>query len=129
MNNCSGKPPAAAFSLFEVIVALGVFAISVLGLAMALDSSVQAALEARERAFARMQLDSRLSACLADPPVSGRRVIEARDNQGVRIEETLIPYEVKTTNNLVVTGLWKLKILADWGDQKKETAEIVLYKP
>jgi prepilin-type N-terminal cleavage/methylation domain-containing protein len=127
--NSEYQKATQGFSLFEVIVALGVFAISVLGLAIALDSSVQAALEARERAFARMQLDSRLSACLADPPMSGRRVIEARDNQGVRIEETLIPYEAKTTNNIAVTGLWKLKILADWGQKKQETAEIILYKP
>jgi prepilin-type N-terminal cleavage/methylation domain-containing protein len=118
-----------AFSLFEVLIALGVFAIAMTGLAIALESAIQAALEARERTFARLQLDSRLSACLADPPITGRRVIEARDNQGVRIEETMVPYEAKTTNNEVVPGLWKLKILADWGGKKQEEAEIILYRP
>lgn len=112
-----------------MLIALGVFAIAVTGLAIALESAVQAALEARERTFARLQLDTRLSACLADPPITGRRVIEARDNQGVRIEETMVPYEAKTTNNEAVVGLWKLKILADWGGKKQETAEIILYRP
>ncbi len=119
----------SAFSLFEVLIALGVFAIAVIGLAVALDSAVQAAFEARGRAFARMQLESRLSACLADPPLQGKRVIEARDNHGVRVTETLEPYEVKTTNGDIVPGLWKLKILADWGAKKTETADILLYRP
>lgn len=127
-KNCERKA-SSAFSLFEVLIALGVFAIAVIGLAVALDSAVQAAFEARGRAFARMQLESRLSACLADPPVQGKRVIEARDNHGVRVEETMEPYEAKTTNGDLVPGLWKLKILADWGAKKTETADIILYRP
>jgi len=128
-RRASSLKTVSAFSLFEVLIALGVFAIAVIGLAVALDSAVQAAFEARGRAFARMQLESRLSACLADPPLQGKRVIEARDNHGVRVTETLEPYEVKTTNGDLVPGLWKLKILADWGAKKTETADILLYRP
>ena len=125
LNTC------AAFTLFEVLIALGVFAIAVTGLAIALDSAVMAAFEARERALARMVLESRLSAAMSDPPPNGRRTIEARDNNGVRIEETMDAYEAKTTNGILVTGLWKLKITADWGrrDRSKETAEILLFRP
>ena len=120
-----------AFTLFEVLVALGVFAIAVTGLAIALDSAVMAAFEARERALARMVLESRLSAAMSDPPANGRRTIDARDNNGVRVEETMEPFEAKTTNGVPVTGLWKLKITADWGrrDRSKETAEILLFRP
>lgn len=123
--------PRGAFTLFEVLVALGVFAIAVTGLAIALDSAVMAAFEARERALARMVLESRLSAVLSDPPPGGRRVIEARDNNGVRVEETMDQFEAKTTNGVPVTGLWKLKVTADWGrrDKSKETAEILLFRP
>lgn len=120
------------FTLFEVLIAMGVFAIAVTGLAMALQSSVEAALEARQRSLARMQLESRLSIAMADPPASGRRVVEARDNNGIRVEETLEPYEAKTTNGMAVPGLWKLKIVAGSGDRDskdKETAEILIYKP
>jgi len=123
--------PRGAFTLFEVLVALGVFAIAVTGLAIALDSAVMAAFDARERALARMVLESRLSAVLSDPPAGGRRVIEARDNNGVRVEETMEQFEAKTTNGTLVTGLWKLKVTADWDrrDKSKETAEILLFKP
>ena len=125
LNTCRG------FTLFEVLIALGVFAIAVTGLAIALDSAVMAAFEARERALARIVLESRLSAAMSDPPANGHRTIEARDNNGVRVEETLDPFEAKTTNGTLVTGLWKLKVTADWGrpDRSKETAEILLFKP
>ncbi len=121
----------AGFTLFEVLIALGVFAIAVTGLATALDSAVMAAFEARGRALSRMMLESRLSAALSDPPLNGRRVIEARDNNGVRVEETMEKFEAKTTNGTLVPGLWKLKVTADWGnrEQGKETAEILLYRP
>ena len=123
--------PRGAFTLFEVLVALGVFAIAVTGLAAALDSAVQAAFEARERALARIMLESRLSAAMSDPPLNGKRVIEARDNNGVRVEETLGVFEAKTTNGALVPGLWKLKIIADAGrgNEGRETAEILIYKP
>lgn len=120
-----------AFTLFEVLIALGVFAVAVTGLAIALDSAVMAAFEARERALARMVLESRLSAVLSDPPLNSSRMIEARDNNGVRVEETMEKFEAMTTNGTPVTGLWKIKISADWGrrDKSKETAEILLFRP
>ena len=104
---------------------------AVTGLAIALDSAVMAAFEARERALARMVLESRLSAVLSDPPLTGSRVIEARDNNGIRVEETMEQFEAKTTNGVPVTGLWKLKVTADWDrrDKSKETAEILLFRP
>ena len=124
--------PRGAFTLFEVLIALGVFAIAVTGLVIALDSAVVAAFEARERALARVVLESRLSAVLSDPPPpGGRRVIEARDNNGVRVEETMEQFEAKTTNGTPVTGLWKLRVTADWDrrDKSKESAEILLFRP
>ena len=125
-------PRESAFTLFEVMIALGVFVIAVTGLAMALETSIQAALDARQRSLARMQLESRLAIAMADPPANGRRVIEARDNNGIRVEETFVPYEVKSTNGTIVPGLWKLKVVADSGDRNakgQETAEILIYKP
>lgn len=122
--------PHSAFTLFEVLVALGVFVIAVTGLAMALESAVQAAFEARGRALARVVLESRLAVAMADPP-NGRRVIEARDNNGIRVEETLDPFPAQTTNGTPITGLWTLKITADLDKDGggKESAEILLFKP
>ena len=101
-------------------------------MAIALETAVEAALEARQRSLARMQLESRLAVAMADPPTNGRRIIEARDNNGIRIEETLAPFEAKTMKGTPVRGLWKLKVVAEnaGADGKgKETAEILIYKP
>lgn len=119
------------FTLFEILIALAMFAIAVTGLAIALDSIVQAALGARERALARIQLESRLAAAMIDPPLNGKRIIEARDNNGVRVEETLDPYEVKTIDEKILSGLWKLKVVAHWeerGENGTEEAEILIYR-
>ena len=132
MNRMRKRKTAFGFTLFEVMIALGVFMIAVTALVVALQTSVQAALEARKRSLARMQLESCLSIAMADPPINGRRIIEARDNNGIRIEETLEPYEVKSTNGTIVPGLWTLKVIADSDDKNssfKETAEIIIYKP
>ncbi len=125
------KLSKSAFTLFEVLIALGVFAMAVTGLAVALDSAVGAAVEARERALARVVLESRLAAAMSDPPTNGKRVVEARDNHGIRVEESLDPFEAKTTNGTLITGLWKLKISADFGSARngRESAEILIYKP
>jgi type II secretion system protein I len=125
------RSSAAGFTLFEVLIALGVFVMAVTGLAVALDSAVRAAVEARERALARIVLESRLAAAMSDPPANGKRVIDARDNNGIRVEEWLDPFEAKTTNGSPVTGLWKLKISADFGRTAggRESAEILIYKP
>ena len=122
---------SGAFTLFEVLISLGVFAIAVTGLAIALDSAVMAAFESRERALARMVLASRLSALMRDPPVTGSRTIDARDNNGVRVDEIMEKFEAKTTNGIPVTGLWKIRITADWGrrDKRQETAEILFFRP
>ena len=119
------------FTLFEVLVALGVFSIAVTGLAIALDSAVGAAFEARDRSHSRMLLESRLAAAMSDPPLNGKRVIEARDNHGVRVEESLEVFEAKTTNGVAVPGLYKLTITAEFGKGRsgRETAEILVYKP
>lgn len=124
------RSPPSAFTLFEVLVAMGVFVIAVTGLALALESAVQAAFEARGRALCRVALESRLAVAMADPP-NGRRIIEARDNHGIRVEEALDPFEARTTNGTPITGLYTLKITADFGSlgAGKESAEILLYKP
>ena len=119
-----------AFTLFEVIIALGVFAISVTGLALALQSAVDAALMARQRAMARVVIESSLATAMSDPPTDGRREIEGRTNNGIHVLETLEQAEIKNTNGDLLPGMWTLKVSADWkGGAGKETAEILLYKP
>jgi type II secretory pathway component PulJ len=117
------------FTLFEIMIALGVFMLAVVGIAKAIDSTLQAALEARQRAQCREQLESRLAYCLADPPQIGPpRVIPADKNNGVRVEETLEPYPAKNAKGLEIEGLKKLVIRTRSGTQA-DSAEVLRYLP
>jgi prepilin-type N-terminal cleavage/methylation domain-containing protein len=119
----------AGFTLFEVLIALAVFMLAVTGLALALDTALRAALEVRERSFCRTELESRLAFCQANPPQPGTpRILEAAQNHGVRVEETLAPYSAKNRSGVDVVGLQKLTIIATSGSQSDQ-AEILLNLP
>lgn len=117
------------FTLFEVLIALAVFMLAVTGLAIALNTALQATLEVRQRSFCRAELESRLAFCQAvPPPVGGTRVLGASQNHGVKVEETLVPYPVKNGQGIEVTGLKKLTIKTTSGNQT-DKAEILLNLP
>jgi len=119
-----------AFTLFEVLIALGVFAVAVTGLALALQAAVDAALNARSRMLARTVIESQLAASMANPPLDGRREIEARTNNGIRVIETFEQAEIRDTNNTILPGMWKLKVTAESARAGiKENAEILVYRP
>jgi type II secretion system protein I len=118
------------FTLFEVLVALGVFAIAVTGLAMSLQSAIEAALTARERVLARFVIESRLAAAMTDPPLDGRREIDGRTNNGISVLETFEQVELRDTNGQIIPGIWKLQVTAELGrGGSKERAEILVFRP
>jgi len=118
------------FTLFEVLVALGVFAIAVTGLAIGLQSAVEAALSARQRALARFVIESRLAAAMTDPPLDGKRTIDGATNNGISVVETFEQVELQDTNGQIIPGMWKLQVTAEFGrNPTKEQAEILVYRP
>lgn len=118
------------FTLFEVLVALGVFAIAVTGLAIGLQSAVEAALSARQRALARFVIESRLAAAMTDPPLDGKRTIDGATNNGISVVETFEQVELQDTNGQIIPGMWKLQVAAEFGrEPTKAQAEILVYRP
>jgi type II secretion system protein I len=118
------------FTLFEVLIALGVFAVAVTGLALALQSAVDAALNARTRMLSRTVIESRLAAAMASPPLDGRREIDGRTNNGIHVLETFEQAEIRDTNNAILPGMWRLKVTAEpTRGGIKEIAEILVYRP
>jgi type II secretion system protein I len=122
------KVKKAGFTLLEVLLALGVFALAAVGLVVAIDTALQAALTVRERSMARRELESRLAYCLADPPGPAKRVLTPEQNHGVRVEETLVSWPMKDATGKEVAGMKKLSILTGAG-ALAEKAEILLYRP
>jgi prepilin-type N-terminal cleavage/methylation domain-containing protein len=121
--------PTRGFTLFEVLIALAVFMLAVTGLAIALDTALQAALEVRQRTFCRSELESRLSYCQGNPPPEGSpRVLEASRNQGVRVEESLTTFPARNAAGAEISGLKKLTITTKSGTQTDQ-AEILINRP
>ena len=117
------------FTLFEVLIALGVFAIAVTGLAIGLQSAVEAALSARQRALARFVIESRLAAAMTDPPLDGKRTIDGSANNGISVVETFEQVELQDTNGQIIPGMWKLQVVAKIGKtESEERAEILVYR-
>jgi prepilin-type N-terminal cleavage/methylation domain-containing protein len=113
------------FTLFEVLVALAVFSFAIGGLAIALESMAQAALEARERVLSRLQLESRLAYNLVDPPLEGDRKIKANE---VTTIESMEPVDLTNDQSQKVLGIYRLKITSQC-KKTKDSAEILLYRP
>jgi prepilin-type N-terminal cleavage/methylation domain-containing protein len=118
----------SAFTLFEVLIAMGVFALAFMGLAIALDSAISAGIETRDAANLRAELESRMAYCQAIPPPPGaKRNIAAKDNRGIAIEEKMEPFLVKNEDGEELQNLWLLTIKAE-ANGITETAETVVYQ-
>lgn len=113
------------FTLLEVMIALGIFAIAVVGLITALNTAVEAALQVRQRAMIRSELESQLALRMGFPLQTQRLILEAKDNHGIRIEETLVPYPVKNKDGLAIQNIKKLTITATL-DKQSESASILI---
>ncbi|HLB33548.1 MAG: hypothetical protein A3F67_06050 [Verrucomicrobia bacterium RIFCSPHIGHO2_12_FULL_41_10] len=116
---------AAAFTLFEVLIALTVFIFAVTGLAIALDSMIQSALTARERVLSRLELESRLAYNMTDPPLEGSRTLKSEENHGVEVQESLEPVELKDNQDQLIPNIYRLKINTKIGTIT-DSAEILL---
>ena len=120
-----GGKRGQGFTLLEVMIALGVFAIAVVGLITALNTAVEAALEVRQRAMIRSELESQLALRMGFPLQTQRLVLEAKDNHGIRVEESLAPYPVKNKDGIEIQNIKKLTITATL-DKQSETASILI---
>lgn len=117
------------FTLFEALIALAVFMLAVTGLAVTLDTALQAALQVRQRSLCRWELESRLAYSQANPPPEASpRIIEAERNHGIRVEESLATYPARNAAGTEITGLKKLTIVTRAGNES-DRAVILINRP
>lgn len=110
------------------MIALGVFAMAVVGLITALNTAMEAALEVRQRAMIRQELESRIALCQAIPLDKEKLVIEAKNNRGIRIVESIVPHPVTNKDGVELQTIKKLTITATL-DQQSDSASILVNQP
>ncbi len=123
-----------AFTLFEVLMALGMFVIAVGGLTIALDRAFSAANLLRREEEVRQQIESLLDESLFLPLAvleEGREI--GPDALGVRYAVGVEPTEeFRNMEDEVLEGMWVVTVRAEWqqGGQKQQWRESFLrYEP
>lgn len=107
------------FTLFEVLVALGVFAFAIIGLLMALDSALSAASDARFETLVRRQLENSMAKLESIEPQEYKEVMEIA-MPAMRITETMTAETIVTEERIRLDGFWRVRIEATWSRRGRE---------
>jgi len=118
-----------AFTLLEVLVALGVFSFAVLGMMGALNALLESAREARFHEIVRHRLENHLALYEGGQLKEVSRKVEL-DTPKMTITETVRREQVLNSERTVLEGYWRVTVLAEWeylGVKEKEEASILRY--
>ncbi|HEY8903169.1 MAG TPA: type II secretion system protein [Chthoniobacterales bacterium] len=104
-----------AFTLLEVLVAVGVFAFAALGLLGALESALDGARATQQQSMVREGLSNRL----ASLSVGSLRPLQNDDTEnGVAYHEKVDREEVQNADGVILRGFWRISVKADWSDSR-----------
>lgn len=105
--------PPRAMTLFEVLVALTIFSFAVIGCLVAYNSTLSAAREVRFEAEVRRILEDRIANLEGMELKEYEEQIET-DLPGLKIRETILPEEIVDSERTILSGFWKVEIVATW---------------
>lgn len=132
LHHAIRRRPARGFLLLEVIIALTVFAIVGVGLAVALHESIDSANFLRREAMVRRGLEAMLIEAKAKPK-RGEMAFSQRDEAlGVDYETKIEPLELLNRDREPVEGLYLLKAFARYsadGKPIEDSVEIYVHRP
>lgn len=120
-----------AFTLLEVLLAMGIFGISVLGMMTALNDTLNAARDARTGQRVRGELENRLAA-LEDVELREMDRVTELKSPVMTVKETIRREPVITRGRDQLGGFWRVSVTAEWmagGEPNREEAWILRYKP
>lgn len=120
-----------AFTLLEVLMALGVFAIAVVGMMVALNAILVSAQDARLQQIVRQRLENHLAFLEAGPVKEVNRKVDL-DSPKMTITETVRREQVLNANRTVMEGFWRVEVVAEWeidGVKQKDQASILRFAP
>lgn len=116
-----GRSARRAFTIAETLVALAVFSFAVLGVATALNTTIDAARTVQRESLIRAELQSRL-AILSNRPAREFTFESPPTVEGVIFLESLVPEVVRKEDATLLPGFWKVSVTAKWLD-RGETQE------
>jgi prepilin-type N-terminal cleavage/methylation domain-containing protein len=125
------RPRRQGFTVFEVMIALSIFSLVVVGLATCLNELMDASIQSRREDEILMELETRLSEARRLPLAPGKTELE-KDARGVAYEQEVTVLELQNQRQAQLNGLYQLVIRARWpageGNQERE-AMVYVYQP
>ena len=103
-----------AFTLIEVLMAVGIFAFAAMGLMVALGSTLDGAHQTQREADVRSGIANRLAGLSVGllRPLSNDEV-----EDGVKYHSEVQREEVTNDAKTLLRGFWRLRVRAEWGAQ------------
>ena len=131
MKQISLRPTQHGYILLELIIALSIFSIGVLGLARTLNSSMEVANILNKDQRVRIGMRSFLEE-VRRKPLNEMRVSITDAASGVTYSSTAEPVSLTMTNGNTMRDLYNLKIVATYSagnEQREESVDVYVYKP
>jgi len=121
---------SSGFVLFEVMLALIIFAIAVVGLARALNDTIGVTNSMNQERAIRMALESFLNEVRAKESTSEMNTEIVDTQRGISFMSAVEKSEVSNAEGNTLDDLYILTGTAKWGNGTEETtAQIMIYKP
>ena len=131
MKQISQRPKQQGYILLELIIALSIFSIGVLGLARTLNSSMEVANILNKDQRVRIGMRSFLEE-IRRKPLNEMRASITDAATGVTYSSTAEPVSLTMTNGNTMRDLYNLKIVASYSagnEQREESVDVYVYKP
>lgn len=116
------------FTLLEVLMAVGIFAVAAMGLLLALDATLDGAQATQREAMVRNGLANRLALASVGPLRPGR---QEEEDQGVTYRVEVDREEVTNAERTLLRGFWRVRVTAEWtadGTPQRWAASHLLYR-
>ena len=119
------------FVLWEIMLALTIFAIVAVALTTALQQTVETSVLLRDESQVRLEMQNLLAETTSVKVKPGKSEIETGDGR-VRYEREIRAVQAKTARGEVLPGLYEIVIKASWkssGRNRSDSAALVVYQP
>jgi type II secretory pathway component PulJ len=120
------------FILFEVMIAIAVFSIVALSLAMAMNSTIEASNYLDRQSAIRLGMDSMMNEALRKPKRQEMTFDYKDETLGVQYRTEMEEMRFTTEDGESLPGLYTLRARAlydEKGEERTETAERYVYRP
>lgn len=117
--------------LLEVILAISIFSIAVVGLAIALDGAIGTAVIEDKYLSLRQEMLNRMADIKKSPIKEGKKRQGDNENGTVFVQEVKL-LELKNQKGLLLRDLYELSIVArveESGQIREEKAQVYVYQP